>query len=75
MYADFFVCLNLWIPITTQDKKEGKEGNILDFMKMEEDDDEPLSLADRLKKKGSPVDAIKNAGGEAKEKKPRQRGR
>ena len=65
----------MWVPITTQDKKEGKEGNILDFMKMEDDDDEPLSLADRLKKKGSPVDAIKNAGGEAKEKKPRQRGR
>ena len=61
-----------------QDKKEGKEGNILDFVKMEEEDDEPLSLADRLKLKGSPVEAFKNGKlepKEKKEKKPRQRGR
>ena len=42
---------------------------------MEEDDDEPMSLADRLKLKGSPVDVIKNGGAAAKEKKPKvQRG-
>lgn len=54
-----------------KDKREGKEGNILDFVKMEEDDDEPMSLADRLKLKGSPVDAIKNGVAAAKEKKPK----
>lgn len=38
---------------------------------MEEDSNEPMSLADRLKQKGSPVDVIKNGRAEAKEKKPR----
>ena len=61
--------------LSSQDKREGKEGNILDFVKMEEDDDEPMSLADRLKLKGSPVDVIKNGGAAVKEKKPKvQRG-
>ena len=51
----------------TQEKKDAKNGNILDFMKMEEDEsNEPLSLADRLKLKGSPVDAIKGGGIEVK---------
>ena len=54
-----------------QGKKEGSDGNILDFIKMEEDDDkkEPMSLAERLKLKGSPVDAIKGIKKEKKEKK------
>ncbi|XP_060604745.1 DNA topoisomerase 2-alpha-like isoform X3 [Ruditapes philippinarum] len=44
----------------SKEKKEAKNGNILDFMKMEdEESNEPLSLADRLKLKGSPVDVIK----------------
>ena len=40
-------------------------------MKMEDDEDnEPMSLADRLKQKGSPVDALKGPA-QAKEKKPK----
>ena len=61
---------NVNITCFLQDKKDGKEGNILDFVKMEdEDSNEPMSLADRLKLKGSPVEALK--GGAAKEKKPK----
>ncbi|KAL4217342.1 DNA topoisomerase 2-beta [Mactra antiquata] len=43
--------------------KDRKDAKVIDFNKMEEDDDnttnEPLSLADRLKLKGSPVDIMK----------------
>ncbi|XP_053400628.1 DNA topoisomerase 2-alpha-like [Mercenaria mercenaria] len=57
----------------SKEKKEAnKEGKILDFFKMEDDEtNEPLSLADRLKLKGSPVDAIK--GGDKETKKAAQK--
>lgn len=52
-------------------KKEERNGSILDYMKIEDEDTntEPMSLADRLKIKGSPVDAIKK---EKKAKEPKQ---
>lgn len=55
------------IQFCLQERKEAKKiGTALDFVKMEdEESNEPLSLADRLKLKGSPVDAIK--GEKAKE--------
>ena len=39
-------------------------------MEEDEDSNEPMSLADRLKQKGSPVDAMRG-GAQAKEKKPK----
>lgn len=54
-------------------KKEKKDGNILDFVKIEDESSEPMSLADRLKLKGSPVDAIKGEKKVMKAKEPKEK--
>ncbi|XP_052812946.1 DNA topoisomerase 2-alpha-like isoform X2 [Mya arenaria] len=60
-----------------KDRKDAaaKNGKILDFMKMEDDEEsnnEPLSLADRMKIKGSPVDIMRKAPAEKKSKAPKE---